>query len=194
MTPAVFLDRDDTLIANHALGSLLPHPGYLYDPALVKLLPGVPDACRELHSAGFMLVMVTNQSAPARGMCRIEDVERTNQRVRDLLASAGVPLAGVYTSTYTPDATFPAFASDHPWRKPRGGMLRAAASDLMLDISRSWMIGDARRDIEAAVDAGIALQRTIIVGTHACERVGHRAMDLREAANVVLRGAPGAQS
>lgn len=191
-TPAaIFLDRDDTLIANHAIATRMPHPGYLYQPELVELLPGAAEACLRLSHAGFALVVVTNQSSLARGWCSIQHIDATNLRTRELLRRQGVELDGFYTSLHSPDGVVPAYACDHPWRKPRGGMLRAAALDLGLDLTRSWMIGDAQRDVDAGLDAGLPIERTIVVGAQpSLTRFGARVPDLPRAADFVLAHAP----
>ncbi|MEN0021076.1 MAG: HAD-IIIA family hydrolase [Planctomycetota bacterium] len=188
--PAVFLDRDDTLIANSSLdwpeGTT---PGDLCDPSRVSLLPGALEGCHLLHAAGFSLVMVTNQGLVARGNGTIDDVERTNRRVSDLLTSNGTPLlTATYYCPYHPKGTVERYAREHPWRKPSGGMIAAAAQDLDLDLRSSWLIGDAQRDIDAALDAGIAAERTIHIGPPRADQAAHdqSAPDMLAAALIVL--------
>ncbi len=104
--PAVFLDRDDTLIVNRAITSHTVHPGSLYDPAMVRLMPGAAEACRALKEEGFALVIVTNQGAVARGECTIAQVEATNARMCEVVrAEAGVEIDGVYYCPYHPKGT-----------------------------------------------------------------------------------------
>ncbi len=164
MRPAVFLDRDDTIIANREVTAATAHPGDLTEPALVRLLPGAGAALRRLADAGFVLVVVSNQGGVAMGVCTLEQVEAVNDRMRELLAREGVALAGVYYSPARPGGTVARFAGPDPWRKPAPGMILAAANELGLDLARSWMIGDAPRDVEAAVAAGIAPGRCIQIG------------------------------
>lgn len=164
MRPAVFLDRDDTLIANRAVTAHSPHPGDLYDPALVALLPGAADACRRLKLAGFALVVVSNQGAVARGHCTTQQVDATNQRLRECVREqAGVELDGVYYCPYHPAGTIEPYNAEHLWRKPNPGMILWASDDLRLDLARSWMVGDAERDIVAAIRAGIDLDRCVLL-------------------------------
>lgn len=187
--PAAFLDRDDTLIVNRAITAQTVHPGSLYDPALVRLMPGAADACRALKEAGYALVVVTNQGAVARGECTIAQVEATNARMCEVVrAEAGVEIDGVYYCPYHPKGTVSPWNVEHPMRKPAPGMLLAAARDLGLDLGASWMIGDAERDIQAALAAGIALERTIVVGEGRVGRVGWRVGGMGEAAAIVARG------
>ena len=186
--PAIFLDRDDTLIVNRAITSHTAHPGSLYDPALVRLMAGAAEACRVLKEAGYALVVVTNQGAVARGECTIAQVEATNERVREVVREeAGVEIDGVYYCPYHPKGTVSPWNVEHVSRKPQPGMLLAAARDLGLDMGASWMIGDAERDIQAALAAGIAVERTIVVGDERVGRVGWRVGGIARAGEVVVR-------
>lgn len=155
--PAVFLDRDDTIIDTKAATARTPHPGDLIDPALVRLLPGAGEACARLHRAGFPLVIVTNQGGIAQGVCTFQQVEAVHDRLRELLLAFGVRPACIYYSPNRPPPAgiIPPYNAPHPWRKPEPGMLLAAAADLDLDLSRSWMVGDAPRDAESGIAAGL---------------------------------------
>lgn len=160
--PAVFLDRDDTLIA---CTQLPPPPppgkrGDLVDPSLVQLLPGVHDGMRALQAAGFALVVVSNQGLVARGAGELETVERVNQAMRDQL---GLPWLTCYYCPFHPQGSVPRWMGEHEWRKPGAGMFHAAAEDLALDLASSWMIGDAARDMEAAKAAGIPFEQCLRV-------------------------------
>jgi len=154
--PAVFLDRDNTLIAND---------GDLGDPAAVRLVDGVGVGLRALREAGFRLVVVTNQAGVARGKFSEEDVDAVHQRIATLVDEqarrasdpAGTPLGLIdrfYYCPYHPEATVVEYRRDHPWRKPHPGMILQAARDMGLDLARSWMIGDQERDILAGRAAG----------------------------------------
>ncbi len=168
---AVFLDRDDTLIANRTLPPppAPAAPGDLTSPDLVELLPGVLDACADLYKLHLPLIVVTNQGVVARGGLTLDGLEDIHDRLDDLLTLAdGTPmLTAVYACPYHPVGTVPAFTREHPWRKPQPGMFLAAAEDHDLDLAASWMIGDASRDIEAALAAGLSPQRCLLVGESA---------------------------
>jgi D-glycero-D-manno-heptose 1,7-bisphosphate phosphatase len=154
MTPAVFLDRDNTLIAND---------GDLGDPDAVELLPGVPEGLGRLREAGYRLIVVTNQGGVARGRYGEDDVDAVNQRIARIVderAGAARLIERFYYCPFHPDATVEAYRREHPWRKPQPGMLLQATRDLGLDLARSWMIGDAARDVAAGRSAGC---RTILL-------------------------------
>ncbi len=183
MRTAIFLDRDDTLIENRDLPwkEVGTPPGDLCSPAFVRLLPGVRDACEHMANAGFVLIVVTNQGLVARGVGTIDDVEQTNARLHELLTVNGRRLIErIYSCPYHPKGTVPPFNTEHAWRKPSPGMILAAASELDLDLSRSWLIGDAQRDIDAGLASGISPDRCLRVGPD------QPLPDLRAASRVIL--------
>lgn len=151
LRPCVFLDRDNTMVAND---------GDLGDPDAVVLLPGVAWAVRALHEAGYRIVVVTNQGGVARGKYGERDVEAVHARIAERLAleadlSSGTMLVdGWYFCPYHPEATVERYRREHPWRKPAPGMLLAAADDLGIDLAGSWMVGDQERDVTAGHAAG----------------------------------------
>lgn len=167
MTCAVFLDRDDTLIECRGLAAPPPpaKAGDLVDPSLVRLLPGVADGLSRLAGAGLRLVVVSNQGVVARGGATLEQVEAVNGRLREVLRlEAGVSLEGVYCCPFHPQGQVPRFNREHSWRKPGPGMIEAAARELELEVGNSWLIGDAARDVEAGLAAGLARERCLLVG------------------------------
>ncbi len=194
MRAAVFLDRDDTLMEANAL-PMPPPPakaGDVVDPALVRPLPGAAAACRALREAGYALVIVSNQGVVARGGATCGTVETVNSRLRELLeresawdTNSGPLIEAFYYCPYHPRGTVPEFAREHPWRKPAPGMILAAAADLGLGLARSWFIGDAPRDIEAGLAAGIPADRCLLVGPGAPLR------GVADAADRILRSSPG---
>ncbi len=150
--PAIFFDRDNTLIVND---------GYLGDPEGVRLVPGAADAIARARSLGFLVVTVSNQSGVARGMFTEDDVRRVNARMDEMLLAAN--RAAVIDRhefcPYHPDAKVEAYRQDSDLRKPKPGMILRAAEKLAIDLQRSWLIGDAPRDIQAGQAAGL---RTIL--------------------------------
>ncbi len=149
---AIFLDRDNTIIAND---------GYLGDPSKVKLLPGAAAAIASLRRLDYRIIVVSNQSGVARGMFDEAAVEAVNaEMVRQLREQAGAHIDASYYCPFHPDATVPEYRIDHDWRKPKPGMLKAAAETFGLDLSRCWMIGDMPRDIAAGTAVGC---RTILL-------------------------------
>jgi D-glycero-D-manno-heptose 1,7-bisphosphate phosphatase len=188
MPPAVFLDRDDTININ---ADLPPEawdrcrPGDLLNPAFVRLLPGSRDACRQLAHAGYRLIVITNQAGVAHRGGRLRDIDATNARLDELLTVDGRRLITCFYSAPThPDGDDPRFAIEHPWRKPGPGMVRAAAAEHALDLSRSWMVGDKQRDLDAATAAGVPIERALRIAP------GARFADLPDAARFILEHTP----
>ena len=143
--PAVFLDRDGTLVEEVA---------YLHDPGRLALLPGVA-ALAGLAAAGYALVVVTNQAGVARGYYDEAAVELVHRRLGELLAGAGVRLDAILYCPHHPEGTVARHARACRCRKPSPGMLEAAAEQLDLDLPASYLIGNHPTDVGAAVAAGV---------------------------------------
>lgn len=185
MRPAVFIDRDDTLNVNTDLPAQAwgtGRRGDLLNPAFVQLLPGAVEACLRLRQAGFVLIVYTNQSGVAFGSGTLRDIDATNDRLDALLTVEGERLIeAFYASPFHPEGTCEPFNCAHEWRKPGSGMIAAAARELAIDLSRSWIVGDADRDRQAGIAAGIAPERALRIGE---EQTYH---DLAEAADHIVR-------
>lgn len=153
MNPAVFLDRDNTIIHND---------GDLGDPDKVRLIQGAATAIASLCGLGYKVVVVTNQGGVARGKYGEADVDATHERLHELVRQAanGARIDGFYYCPFHPQGTVEEYRQEHHTRKPQPGMLLQAAEDLKLDLSQSWMVGDALRDIQAGARAGT---RTVLV-------------------------------
>jgi D-glycero-D-manno-heptose 1,7-bisphosphate phosphatase len=139
MRRAVFLDRDGVI--NRAIvRDGKPHP----PASLVELeiLPGVHEALQKLHDANYLLVVVTNQPDVARGTAKVEDVELMNA-----FLSSQLPIDDFMTCYHD--------SSDKcSCRKPLPGALLEAAREHNIDLSKSFMVGDRWRDVEAGASAG----------------------------------------
>lgn len=142
--PAVFFDRDGTLI--HEVN-------YCSKPSQVRVIEGTPEALVRLSHAGFVFVIITNQSGIGRGYFTRDDFERVQEELRRQLRPAEI------AATYYDDSR-----PDHPSdrRKPSPRMVEEAARDLGLDLTRSFFVGDKASDVECGKRAGL---RTILVKT-----------------------------
>lgn len=150
--PAVFLDKDGTIIEN------VP---YNVDPLKIRLCSGAGDGLRLLAGAGYLLVVVSNQSGVARGYFPESALGPAERRLHQLLAEVGVMLDGIRYCPHHPEGSVPAYSIACRCRKPEPGMLIDAARSLGIDLSRSWMVGDIGDDVEAGRRAGC---RTVLVG------------------------------
>ena len=138
---AVFLDRDGTIITNE---------GDLGNPNGVELIDGAKEAIKMLYDAGWLLIVVTNQAGVARGAFTEDDIHKVHAKIDDLISFDEVcPIEQYYYCCYHPEGPDPEWTCDHPNRKPRPGMLREAMLKHDIDGTRSWMIGDTARDIQA---------------------------------------------
>jgi D-glycero-D-manno-heptose 1,7-bisphosphate phosphatase len=169
---AVFLDRDGVINRAVLRGGLPFPPQSVQD---LEILPGVPEALALLKSAGFQLVVVTNQPDVARGAQTREGVEEIHTVLRRAL-----PLDAVKVC-YHDDA------DECACRKPAPGMILEAARDLAVDLSRSYMVGDRWKDIEAGRRAGTT---AILIDNgydeKKAENAAARVGSLREAADWIL--------
>jgi D-glycero-D-manno-heptose 1,7-bisphosphate phosphatase len=153
MRPGVFLDRDGTIIDD---------VGYLRALSQIDLLPWSADAIRQLNDAGFLVVVITNQSGVARGYFDEAHVQATHASLDAMLRSRGARIDGYYYCPHYPAAADPRYGIDCDCRKPAAGLLLRAAADLDIDLASSWMIGDWWRDVQAGAGAGT---RTILIRT-----------------------------
>lgn len=151
LRPAVFLDKDGTLVHD------VP---YNVDPDCVRLRAGAGRALARLASAGYALVLVTNQSGIALGRFAAAALAPVWQRIDRLLAADGVRLEAVYHCPHHPQGVVAPYAGACACRKPQPGMLLAAARDLHLDLGGSWMVGDILDDVEAGRRGGC---RTVLL-------------------------------
>jgi len=143
---AVFLDRD---------GTVAEEVGYVNHVSRVRLLPESAEAIRRIREAGFLVVVVTNQSGVARGYFEEPLVLQANQRLRDLLGDRGAVLAAIYYCPHHPREGSPPYRQECDCRKPRPGMLLRAAREHGIDLPSSYMVGDGIVDVEAGRAAGV---------------------------------------
>ena len=148
MTSAVFLDRDGVINVDH---------GYVSTWERFEFLPGVPDALRALQDAGYLLIVVSNQSGIGRGYYCEADVESLNQAIAQHLGSTvGVTLSEFYHCPHHPTEAEGEFRRQCDCRKPAPGMIRQAVLDHGIDLKTSLLVGDKDSDIEAGRAAGVA--------------------------------------
>ncbi|MDP6778057.1 MAG: D-glycero-beta-D-manno-heptose 1,7-bisphosphate 7-phosphatase [Candidatus Latescibacteria bacterium] len=184
--PAVFLDRD---------GTINEEVDYLTRVEDMRLLPGAAEAIARLREAGFTVVVVTNQSAVARGMMAEAQLVEIHEEMRRQLAAGDAEVDAICYCPHHPDHGEPPYRQDCSCRKPKPGLLHRAAEELGIDLSRSVMIGDKTIDLETGWNAGC---RSILVRTgygeealaemdrESRDRIAFVAGDLLEAADWLL--------
>lgn len=179
--PAVFLDRDGTLI------ELVHH---LTDPGDLRLIPGAAAAVARLRAAAWPVVIVTNQSVIGRGLLSEAGLEAVHAEMARQLAAGGAGIDAVHVCPVAPTRSDP-LVIEHPMRKPAPGLILAAAAAHGLDPDRSWMVGDTASDMLAGRHAGC---RTVLVRTGCGAGLGadppatdHVVADLAEAAELICK-------
>ena len=153
MKRTVFLDRDGTIVEDL---------DFLTDLAQLRLIPGAAQAIRELNEAGFLVVVVTNQSGVARGFLSEKTLNEIHRQLAQLLQKEGARIDAYYYCPHHPTVGPPEYRIDCDCRKPKPGLFLRAAKDLDLDLAKSFAIGDSLRDGEAARAAGV---RALLVRT-----------------------------
>lgn len=141
MKKAVFLDRDGTIMSD---------PGYISDPGKVEIFEHYAESLKALRDAGYLLIIVTNQSGIGRGYFTHKDLEKVNMRMCALFEGKGVFFDGIYACPHVDE-------NKCTCRKPQPGLLFRAAREHDIDISVSYMIGNSRSDVMAGVAAGCRL-------------------------------------
>jgi D-glycero-D-manno-heptose 1,7-bisphosphate phosphatase len=176
---AVFLDRDGTIVED---------PGFLHEPAQVRLLPGAGAAIHRLNHAGWRVITVSNQSGIARGLYDATAYTAVQRRLEELLTAHDARLDGAYFCPHHPD-----FTGSCECRKPGVLLFREAAAALGLELARCVWVGDRVSDVEPARQLG---GRAILVetGRGAASAAAARALgvpvvaDLSAAAAEIVRG------
>jgi len=144
----VFLDRDGVINRDS--------PGYIKSPEEFEFLPGSLEALRRLAEAGFTCIVVTNQSAAARGLMTPEALDAIHRRLYSAVEAVGGRILDVFICPHLPSA-------DCTCRKPKPGLLHAARRKYGIDFSSAVMIGDSAKDVECGLNAGV--HTTVLVQT-----------------------------
>lgn len=144
--PAVFIDRD---------GTISEEVGYVNHVSRYRVFPFAAEAIRALNEAGWLAVLVTNQAGVARGYFEEEMIGRVHGLLAGELGKSGARLDAVYYCPHHPSVGEPPYRLDCDCRKPRPGLIRRAADELGIDLTRSWMVGDRYSDTELARNAGV---------------------------------------
>lgn len=156
--PGILLDRDGTIIVDH---------GHVGSVDRVEFIDGAAAAIASFNRAGLPVAVVTNQAGVARGLYRIDDVERVHQHIAQSLAASGAHIDLFLYCPYHPDGVISAFARASEDRKPAPGMAKAAQVALNLDLTASWVVGDQMNDVGLAEAVGAS---AVYLGPGRCDR------------------------
>jgi D-glycero-D-manno-heptose 1,7-bisphosphate phosphatase len=145
--PCAFLDRD---------GVINVDTGYPHRIEDLIWVEGAKRAILRLNEAGFLVIVVTNQSGVGRGLFTLEQVDLFHKHLNRELQAVGAHIDDFFSCPFHPDAVIDAFrVTDHPDRKPNPGMILRAVAEHHIDLTRSFLIGDKASDMHAAQNAGI---------------------------------------
>ena len=147
LRPCAFFDRD---------GVLNRDTGYTFRAEDLHWQPGAREAVKRLNDAGYLVVVVTNQSGVARGHYSESDVDAFHAAMQAALVSAGARIDAFYSCPYHSEGAIERYrVADHPDRKPNPGMILRAMRDLPIQREGSFLIGDRGSDLAAAEAAGL---------------------------------------
>jgi len=140
MKRAIFIDRDGTIIKDK---------GYITNVSFVELIPGAAQAINRFHSLGFIVVLVTNQSAVGRGYITEDELAKIHKTMKQLLFQEGSFLDAIYACPHHPDERCGC-------RKPEPGLIRKACKDFDINIAKSYIVGDQKADVELGKKEGMS--------------------------------------
>ena len=183
---AIFLDRD---------GTINKYVGFLRNIEQFELLSGVSEAIRKINQSGYLAVVVTNQPVIARGEVTYTELQEIHNKMETILGKDGAYLDGIYFCPHHPDKGFKGEVKELKincnCRKPKIGMITAAAEKYNIDLSQSWYIGDTTMDIQTGINATM---RTVLVLTGEAGKDGKYDVvptaikeSLRDAVNYILK-------
>lgn len=143
---AVFFDRDGVLNVDKA---------YLYKIDELEWIDGALEAIAYLTQSGYLVFVVTNQSGIARGYYTVAEMEKLHQHMTETAAVSGGKIEKFYYCPHLPAGSVVEYAVDCECRKPKPGLILQALAEYDIDTDRSFLVGDKKRDVEAAEAAGI---------------------------------------
>lgn len=146
---AIFLDRDGVINVERS---------YICQPEDFELYPFTFEAIKKINDAGYLAVVVSNQSAIARNMCTVEQVDKVHEKLRKELDSSGAYIDAIYYCPHLPNLHLktgnPLYLKECDCRKPKTGLFEMAVKDFFINPKESWMVGDSNRDIVAGKNFG----------------------------------------
>lgn len=146
MATAVFLDRDGTINVEKK---------YVYKPEEIEFENGSLEAIAKLNSAGYKVIVITNQAGIARGYYTEEDVDRLHQWINSELAKYGAHIDRFYYCPHHPEHGIGIYKKICFCRKPRIGLIKQAINEFNINVQKSFLVGDRETDIYAGLAAGL---------------------------------------
>lgn len=154
LNKAFFLDRDGTINVD---------TGYIGDPNKLELLPGAAEAIRMMNEAGYLVIVISNQSGVARGYFTVWDVERVNNSLNEMLKEKGAHIDAFYYCPHLADGVVKEYAVECDCRKPKLGLFKRAINDFDLEPKLCYACGDRQRDVDRIVELGVPVSHLGVV-------------------------------
>ncbi len=156
LNKALFLDRDGTIV-KEVSGKTPETLGYLLTVQDVELIEGSAEAIALARKSGYKIIVITNQSAVARGWLSLEELNRINQKMYEMLLEENpeAVIDALYYSPYHTDGSVKEYSIEHDSRKPNTGMIMQAQKEHNIKLAGSYMIGDSLSDMQTGVNAGL---------------------------------------
>ncbi len=145
MKKAIFIDRD---------GTLIQEVGYLKMMEDLKFTPRAGEALRIFHKLGYLNIVITNQSAVARGILSPKELERIHQKLKQLARQDAARIDDIFYCPHFPGGRIPEYGVECECRKPKPGMILQARDKHDLDLGECYVVGDKQSDLELAANAG----------------------------------------
>lgn len=176
---AVFLDRD---------GTLNVYKGFITKYKDIELMGGVVEAVKAINESGYLAIVVSNQPVIARGECTFEELEEINNKLETELGLKGAYIDDLFFCPHHPDKGFEGERTEYKikcsCRKPEPGLLLKAAEKYNIDLSKSYMVGDSVRDVQAGQRAGC---KSVYIGDKDIEEICIRCGTLEEFVNIYIK-------
>jgi len=153
MYKAIFLDRD---------GTINEEKGYICFFSEMEIFPFSVEAIKKMNKNNYRVIVVTNQSAIARGICKEDHIIDIHSEMKEFFSKQDAVIEAFYYSPYLEEGVIAKYKKKHGSRKPSPGMIFRAAEDFNIKLNESFMIGDSTRDIIAGKKAGC---QTVLVLT-----------------------------
>jgi D-glycero-D-manno-heptose 1,7-bisphosphate phosphatase len=154
MKKAIIMDRD---------GTLIQEVGYLKMIEDMRFTPRATDALRIFHDLGYLNIVVTNQSAVARGLLSPKELSRIHRRLKELAAEEGAVVDAVYCCPHHPEGRMAPFNVECDCRKPRPGMIIQARDKHRLDLSQCYLVGDKVSDLQLALARNAGVRPVLVL-------------------------------
>lgn len=161
MNKAFLIDRDGTVNID---------TGYMGDPDKLELLPCAAEAIKMMNAAGYFVIVVSNQSGVARGYFTVQDVEKVNSRLNEMLGAKGAHIDAFYYCPHHPNGVVKEYALECDCRKPQLGLFKQAIKDFELDPKLCYACGDKTRDVEGLEELGVPYSHVGVIDGESKDR------------------------